>query len=80
MGGMGGAGQGMGGMGNMMQGMGMPQNFMQYAMLDQMDVIDGEFGDVTPFGFSSKVSVVPLKMIEDMAKGMFGMDVEDVRI
>jgi len=62
MGGMGGAGQGMGGMANMMQGMGMPQNFMQYAMLDQMDVIDGEFGD----------------MIEDMAKGMFGMDVEDL--
>merc|ERR1719471_1981354 len=40
----------------------MPQNFMQYAMLDQMDVIDGDFGD----------------MIEDMAKGMFGMDVEDL--
>merc|ERR1719270_1921240 len=57
-----GAGQGMGGMGGMMQGMGMPGNFMQYAMLDQMDVIDGDFGD----------------MIEDMAKGMFGMDVEDL--
>merc|ERR1719173_238189 len=46
----------------MMQGRGMPGNFMQYAMLDQMDVIDGDFGD----------------MIEDMAKGMFGMDVEDL--
>jgi len=57
-----GAGQGMGGMGSMMQGMGMPGNFMQYAMLDQMDVIDGDFGD----------------MVEDMAKGMFGMDVEDL--
>jgi len=55
-----GAGQGMGGMGSMMQGMGMPGNFMQYAMLDQMDVIDG--GD----------------MLEDMAKGMFGMDLEDL--
>lgn len=43
----------------MMQGMGMPGNFMQYAMLDQMDVIDGD-------------------MIEDMAKGMFGMDLEDL--
>jgi len=53
------AGQGMGGMGSMMQGMGMPGNFMQYAMLDQMDVIDGD-------------------MVEDMAKGMFGMDVEDL--
>jgi len=56
------AGQGMGGMGSMMQGMGMPGNFMQYAMMDQMDVIDGDLGD----------------MVEDMAKGMFGMDVEDL--
>ena len=60
----------------MMQGMGMPGNFMQYAMLDQMDVIDGDFGDV--LFLAGKHDFFSFEMVEDMAKGMFGMDVEDV--